>query len=64
MVRTEYIGVDIRADELVVKTFRGDEIIYAPARVLLTRAETVRPPRVNALFVGVEIAVCIRKSAA
>ena len=41
MVRTEDVGMDLGAYEIVVQAFRADEIVYAPPCVLLPCLESV-----------------------
>ena len=50
MVGAENVGVDFGVGNLGKQTLGGDEIVNAPACILLTGLETVRPPGIGDLL--------------
>ena len=50
MVRAEDVGMDGCIGNLRTQTFGGNEIVDAPACILLACLKTVRPPGIGNLF--------------
>ena len=50
MVAAEYFGVDRSVFQLRPEPVGDEEVVYAPARVLLSCTETVAPPTVGDLL--------------
>ena len=50
MVAAEYFGVDRSVFQLRPESVGDEEVVYAPARVLLSCTETVAPPTVGDLL--------------
>ena len=63
MVAAENLVVDSGADEAVIHPLRGQEVIDAPACVLLSGTESVAPPAVGSFQVWMEMAERIRETA-
>ncbi len=55
MVGAEYLVVDGGTEELGLQTVGDEEIVDAPPCVLLAGLETVGPPGVDVLPVGIEV---------
>ena len=63
MVAAEDIGMDAGIGQAVTQAVRQEEIVNAPAGILLSGLESVRPPGVGHLL-RVEEAEAVRKAAA
>ena len=62
MVAAEDVAVDLGVVEALTQTVGDDEVVDAPAHVLLTGLETVRPPRILHLL-RVLVTEAVRKAA-
>ena len=48
--------------QLVVETFRGDEVVDAPSGVVLAGFEAVAPPRIDTRYIGIKVAPRVGKA--
>lgn len=62
MVGTKDVCMDGCGGETILEAFGAYEIVDAPAGVVLTCMESIRPPRIDILLVGMEMAECIDES--
>ena len=63
MVRAVDVGMYLGIGKFFAQAVGHEEVVDAPAGILLTRTEAVGPPRINVALVGVEVAEGIGKAA-
>ena len=60
MVRTEDVVKNAGVEELTVQMLRGDEVVDAPTRIIVSSMTTIAPRGLNMRLVGIEVTECVR----